>query len=181
MKGIVFNVAEDVITADAGADLWDDLLADAGVGGAYTSLGTYDDDDLFAILRAAAEHLDLPPPDLERQLGRGAFPRFIARYPEFGAGHSSARTFLPTLNTVIHPEVLKLYPGARVPRFECRVIDDDEMMLRYWSARRMCRFAEGLALGAAQHFGETISIDQPVCMHSDPTADHCDLVVRWTH
>ena len=46
------------------------------------------------------------------------------------------REFLPTVNDIIHPEVLKLYPGASVPRF---VLWDagDHLELDYLSVRNM--------------------------------------------
>ena len=38
MKGIVFNLLEEVVTEAYGADAWDSLLDAAGLDGAYTSL-----------------------------------------------------------------------------------------------------------------------------------------------
>ena len=43
MKGVIFNLLERAVTDEYGADVWDDLIDDAGVGGAYSSLGNYDD------------------------------------------------------------------------------------------------------------------------------------------
>ena len=39
----------------------------------------------------------------------------------------------------------------------------------YRSPRKMCSFAEGLLLGAADHFAERLTIEQPFCMkRGDP-------------
>ena len=59
MKGIIFNVAEEVVTDLYGADAWDSLLASAELEGAYTSLGNYDDAEIAAIIAAAAVLLDV--------------------------------------------------------------------------------------------------------------------------
>ncbi len=44
MKGIIFNLVEDVVTQENGPDAWDDLLDAAHVDGAYTAVGSYDDE-----------------------------------------------------------------------------------------------------------------------------------------
>ena len=54
MKGIVFNLLEEVVIRHHGEDVWDALLDAAGVAGAYTSLGNYPDEDLGKLVAAAA-------------------------------------------------------------------------------------------------------------------------------
>jgi hypothetical protein len=78
--------------------------------------------------------------------------------------HSSTRTFVLTLNDIIHPEVRKLYPGADVPVFDFASTPSGDLVMGYRSPRKMCSFAEGLLEGAAQHFGEHIVLEQPRCM-----------------
>lgn len=56
MKSIIFNLLEQVVTDAHGEDIWDDLLAGAGLEGAYTSLGNYPDEDLLSPVSAASEH-----------------------------------------------------------------------------------------------------------------------------
>ena len=40
MKGIVFNLLEEVVTREYSADTWDDLLEAAGVNGSYRLAAT---------------------------------------------------------------------------------------------------------------------------------------------
>ena len=40
MKGIIFNLLEDVVVRNHGEDPWDQLLTATGLDGAYTSLGS---------------------------------------------------------------------------------------------------------------------------------------------
>lgn len=61
MKGVIFNLVEDIVTEANGPDAWDDLLEAAGLEGAYTALGSYGDDQLFALVDAAASASGLPP------------------------------------------------------------------------------------------------------------------------
>lgn len=173
MKGIIFNLVEDIVTQESGADAWDDLLDEAGLEGAYTAVGSYDDQQLFAIVDAAGASAGLPPDDVMRHVGRQSLRMLAGRFPEFFELHSSVRTLLPTLNSVIHPEVRKLYPGAQTPHFEISNAPDGAILMDYHSERAMCAMAEGLTLGAGDHFGEILSITQTQCKKRG--APHCTL------
>ena len=164
MKGIVFNLLEQAVSREYGEDTWDDLLDSAGLKGAYTSLGSYPDAELGRLVAAAAHALRLPPQDVVRWFGRAALPALAASNPAFFASHTNVRSFLLTLNDIIHPEVRKLYPGADAPDFEYEHRPDGSLGMGYRSRRMLCSFAEGLILGAAAHFDEIVSIVQPECM-----------------
>src|SRR5262245_6495155 len=114
MKGIVFNLLGDIVTEQYGADTWDLLLEQAHCDGSYTSLGNYPDEELLRIVAAAASAIGQPPQDVVRWFGRSALPVLATRYPQFFR-HQDTRDFVLTLNTIIHPEVRKLYPGAQAP------------------------------------------------------------------
>ena len=160
----MFNILETLVTRDHGEDDWDDLLAAAGVEGAYTSLGSYEDAEMHALVAAAARRRGTSDKELLRWFGREAIPVFAERYPALFAPHADTRSFVLTLNAIIHPEVRKLYPGADVPEFEFDATDAGGLALAYRSPRRLCAFGEGLLEGAAAHYGETARIDQPECL-----------------
>lgn len=101
-------------------------------------------------------------------MGREALSRTSKRYPHFFAAHTSARSFILTLNDIIHPEVRKLYPGADVPDFTYELLPDS-LVMHYRSQRKMCAFAHGMVEGAADYFGEVAHVAQSKCMHrGDP-------------
>ena len=165
MKGIIFNLLEEVVRQEHGEATWDDLLAKAGLEGAYTSLGSYPDEDLLKLVAAASAALQLPADDIVRWFGHDAIPLLAAKYPAFFEAHQSTRPFLLTLNNIIHPEVRKLYPGADVPVFDFELPAEDQLVLGYRSARKLCALAEGLAQGAARYYQEEIVFEQPRCMN----------------
>jgi Haem-NO-binding len=165
MKGIVFNLLEEIVVREHGEDTWDALLDAAGLDGAYTSLGNYPDEHLVGLVGAASQALGLPADDVVRWFGRNALPLLADRYPAFFEPHQEARSFVLTLNEIIHPEVRKLYPGAATPDFVFDASDPDRLVLDYRSARQLCAFAEGLLLGAGDHYGQTVAIEQSECMH----------------
>lgn len=177
MKGIIFNLVEEVVSAAYGNDAWDTILEAADLDGAYTSLGSYPDDDLMRLVAAASTALGASADDVIRQIGQGALPLLAERYRAFFDGHASTRSFLLTLNDIIHPEVLKLYPGAAPPNFSFESTDDGSLALGYKSERRLCALAEGFILGAASHYGEEVELEQTQCMHRGD--DHCVIRCRF--
>jgi hypothetical protein len=176
MKGIVFNLLEHLVSRDFGEDTWDDMLDASEVDGVYTSLGSYPDEDFARLVNAASGALVMSADDVVVWFGRNALPLFAARYPQLFTPHDSTRSFVLTLNDIIHPEVRKLYPGADVPEFDFDV-REDQIVMGYRSSRRLCSFAEGLLLGAADHFGEHLTIEQPVCMKRGD--DRCVLEIAF--
>lgn len=165
MKGIVFNLLEEVVCAHHGEEAWDDLLDEAGVSGSYTSLGSYPDLEMEQLVGAASRALNLEPADVLRWFGREAMPRLAQRYPVFFTPHSSTRPFIMTLNSIIHPEVRKLYAGAHCPHFDFMEAADGAMLIGYQSPRKLCSLAHGFIEGAAAHYHETAAVDHVQCMH----------------
>jgi hypothetical protein len=119
MKGVVFNLLERVVTEKYGEEAWDSLLDATGQEGAYTAVGSYADEDFLSLVGAASAELEVPADDLVRWFGRSSLPLLRDKYPAF-FDHDSTRSFILTLNDVIHPEVRKLFPGAR-PRLRFRL------------------------------------------------------------
>lgn len=166
MKGIVFNLLEQVIRDEFGEDTLDDILDSAVPDSAYTAVGSYPDQEFLAIVGAASAKLEMPVDDLVRWFGVKAMEHFHRLYPQFFSPHDNARSFVLTLNDIIHPEVRKLFPGADVPDFD---FDEDTdrpgaVSLGYVSPRKLCSFAEGLIEGAATHYGERVTMTQSSCM-----------------
>jgi len=176
MKGVVFNLLEQLVARDFGEDTWDALLDASRLDGVYTSLGSYPDEDLVKLVSAASEALAMPADDVVSWLGRNALPLFAGYYPQLFEPHDCTRSFVLTLNDIIHPEVRKLYPGADVPEFDFKS-RDGVLVMGYRSPRKLCSFAEGLLLGAGDHYGERLTIEQPLCMKRGD--DQCVLEIGF--
>ncbi len=164
MKGILFNLLEAVVTARWGEDVWDDVLVAADLNGAYTSIGSYPDEEFMVLLARLPSSESAE--DLLRWFGRSALPLLAARYPEFFLRHADTRSFLLTINDIVHPEVRKLYPDADVPvfGFDSSAGGNGSLLVTYESRRRLCVLAEGFILGAGDYFGELVDLVQLDCM-----------------
>lgn len=177
MKGVVFNLVEEAVTAAHGADAWCDLIDMAEVGGAYTSLGSYPDTELLALVDAASQMLGITPAEVLQWIGRAAIPLLAVRYELFFTPHHGARSFVMSVNDIIHPEVRKLYSGAGCPHFHFHDEPDGRLVIGYRSPRQLCQLAHGFILGASDHYRQAVDIEHVSCMtRGDPL---CRLAVRW--
>jgi len=172
MKGVIFSAVQSAIERNFGDATWDQIIDDAGLSGAYTSLGNYDDAELVAIITGAPDDTGEGLAERLRWFGKESVPFLVEAFPEFFEG-KLLLDFLPSLNHIIHPEVRKLYPGSTPPDFDLFDEGTDSLTLRYTSERQLCFLAEGFTFGVAAHTGETVEISQPVCMHEG--GDHCEL------
>jgi heme-NO-binding protein len=181
MKGIIFNLLEEVVTTHIGEKTWDGILDTAGADGAYTSLGNYPDEEFIKLLGALSLQSGKSDRETLKWFGQLSMPFLAQRYSEFFTAHSGMRSFLLSLNDVIHAEVRKLYPGAEVPMFEFETppgaAAHDTLIIHYRSKRRLCQLAEGFIAGASDQFREKVSVTQSNCMLDG--AEACALVCRF--
>lgn len=177
MKGVIFNILEDCVAQAFGPEAWEDLLDDASASGAYTSLGNYSDDELAALVSAAAKKLDKSEGEVLRWFGDSAMPVLKDRYPALFANYASSRNFVLAVNTIIHPEVRKLYSGAQCPHFHFQEKPDGAVTMGYSSSRKLCDLAHGFIVGAGRLWCEEIEITHPSCMNRGD--DKCLMEIQW--
>jgi hypothetical protein len=165
VKGIVFNLLEQLVRQEFGQAEWDHVRQDADVDGTFTSLSTYPDGVLRKLIAAVGKRASKTPGEALQWFGRHSMPLLATQYPHFFAAQNSTRSFILTLNDIIHPEVRRLYPGADVPVFDFDTSSPDELTLGYRSTRKLCALAHGFIEGAADHYGEGVEVEQSECMH----------------
>ncbi len=176
MKGIVFTLLNDMVEEKFGLEAWDALITKAGSDGMYLSTETYTDEELMKLVGAASEMTGIPANDLVKAFGTYMFPQFYAKYPVFFKEGMTLKSFLLTVDRVIHVEVRKLYPDAALPDFEYEDEDDNALTMVYSSPRKMCALAEGLIAGAAEHFSTEYSLKHDKCMHKGDSCCHLEMV-----
>lgn len=163
MKGIVFNVLKGMVEVNSGIGAWDEALMATEVDGAYTTLGSYPDEELVRIVDHLAKTQGISSADFLNKFGRHAFRAMMESCRHITSRYADSRSLLRALNEVIHPEVRKLYPDSETPDF--RVVGESTVMLEleYMSQRSLCSFAVGMAAGAIDYFQERAHIQQPRC------------------
>lgn len=181
MKGVILNLVEEAVVETHGEAVWDAVLGHAGLEGAWTSLGTYPDDELPRLVAAGSELLGAEPERLARDLGRHAAQGLARRHPDYFARCEGTLPFLRSLDDVVHREVRKLHPDAAPPRFSWSEVGGPvpgggaAMDLHYRSERRLCWLAVGMIEGTASFYGERTEVRHEACQLDD--APRCTLRV----
>lgn len=160
MKGIVFTEFIEMVEQKFSTSLANRLIdeSDLPSSGAYTAVGTYDHQELVSMVIKLSEISGLPIPVLIKTFGVYLFDRFYVLYPAFFQGVTSALDFLSSIEEIIHPEVLKLYPDAELPRFEIARPDSNTLIMTYYSERHFGDLAEGLIEACVEHFGDPLNL-----------------------
>jgi hypothetical protein len=160
MKGIVFTEFLEMVEDKFGDRMVDKIIDDADLpsGGIYTSIGTYNHQELLALVARLSENSQLPAPELVESFGYHLFGQFFSAYPEFFSNISSAFDFLVNVEKYIHVEVLKLYPDAELPSFEYDRSVPGTLAMIYRSTRPFASLALGLIKGCIDHFSEQIAL-----------------------
>ena len=176
MKGFVFSEFIDFVEETFSPEVVDNIIEASNLpsGGAYTTVGTYDHKEILQLVTALSKKSGIPVSELVRSFGKHLFSRLALAYPQFLAGIENSLEFLPRVEDHIHVEVLKLYPDAELPRFECESTQSDRLSMIYRSQRPLADLAEGLIEGCAEHFGERILIER------EDLADEAHYAVQFS-
>lgn len=163
MKGLVFveflEMVEERFSPDIAQEIVD--AANPPSGGAYTSLGTYDHQEIVGLVTQLSRVTGQPASDLVRAFGEHLFSRLCALYPQFFDGIDNARDFLRCVDGYVHMEVRKLYPEAELPSFYFHAATGPgEVTLEYRSSRPFADLAEGMVLACIRHFGSAIDMER---------------------
>ena len=177
MKGVIFNLLQEAVEGEFDAEVWEHLIDQSGASGIYTSLGSYPDKEIFALVASAAKLTAQEPSAILRWFGQAAIPLLERRYTEFFTPHDTARDFVLSVNEIIHPEVRKLYSGTGCPSFHFDKDEKGRLILGYRSPRRLCQLAHGFIEGATIHYREDVVVEHLSCMNDGDAV--CRLAVDW--
>lgn len=160
MKGLIFTQFLEMVAEVFSAEMVEEIIDAANLPneGAYTDVGTYPYEELISLVSCLSAATHIPIPDLELSYGKFLFNKLLERYKKLILQSHNCFEFLQQVDNHIHIEVLKLYPEAELPRFECTLITPTEMTMTYRSNHPFAKLAEGLILGCAEHFGETLHL-----------------------
>jgi len=162
MKGIVFTEFLEMVEQTHSYDLVDELLNENELpsGGAYTSIGTYEHQEMVTLVVSLSKKTKTPVPDLLNAFGQYLFGTFEKGYPAFFKAAPNAFAFLESIENHIHVEVKKLYPDAQLPRFKTNRVANNTLEMIYYSDRSMADFALGLIEKTFDHYKESVSIER---------------------
>lgn len=179
MKGVIFNALQEFVEQGYGYAAWDNALTacQTQTDGIFIATKSYDDSEILALVAYFSKQLAVPVPDLLRVFGEFLFDHLYQRAPELIKRAQTLREFLISVDEIIHAEVRKLYQDPNLPDFSYDEHDEQSLTMIYHSPRKLCFLSEGLILGAAKQYQQTVRVTQPICMHDGE--DCCHLVVEF--
>ena len=161
MHGLIFSSLHDYSIERLGTEaveLWDDRV--------FETTEAYDDEWFAAQLERLVAATDDSLDEILRGFGSFAAQTTFARlYPAYYEESGDTFTFLLGVEHQIHELVRATVPGAYPPKLHVQPLKDVGVLVSYTSERRLCRLLEGLVLGTAEHYGDTVVVEEIQCMH----------------
>lgn len=165
MKGIIFTMLSEMIEEQFGYETWDSAILNTNPEskGIYVTTGTYADGELLGYVAELSRQTGIQEQELVFTFGSYMISKFKEVHPAFFTGHT-ARSFLKSIDSVVHVEVAKLHPEAVLPRFSYEDCEDGTLNINYVSPRNLCALAEGLIDGTGKLYGNPISVSHSQCV-----------------
>lgn len=179
MHGIVFGELKQYVTARLGEHAWGELMAQTAAGPKlYLAVQEYPDEELGAILAAASKRTALPVPALLMDFGTFIGGHLVKMYRAYIRPEWKTIDVIEHTEERIHKMVRLQHDGARPPYLTTTRRSEDEIVVHYASARRLCSLAKGIATGIAAHYGETLQMTDLTCMLKG--AATCEILMKRT-
>lgn len=180
MRGIVFTEFLEMVEASYSPELLEKVIdeADLASKGVYTAVGSYDHNELLALVGVLAKNTGTSEHDLLRNFGERIFETFLTRYSRFFIEPDAAVDFLDSVENHVHGEVKKLYPDAECPNFVTERHGPGHFSLIYTSPRPLGDLCEGLLRATLRHFGEQADITRTDLETTPLTQVRFDVIRR---
>lgn len=161
MKGIVFTEFLEMVESSYGLETVDTLIenCDLPSGGAYTSVGTYDFNEMVSLIAELSKETGMPQQKLLYSFGHYLFQGLVAAHPEVVTSYHNPIGLLNCIEDHIHVHVRKLYPDAELPQFKILSKTENSLEMIYISSRGLYALAHGLIEKTFQHFGKEVQVD----------------------
>lgn len=160
MRGIIFTSFLDIAEQQFGDEMIERIitLSDLENNGSYTSVGNYPSEDLVKMLSVLSSETATPINVLLHDFGRKLFFILEKIKPKELSNCDDPMDFLSKIDSVIHAEVKKIYPDAKLPNILFEQRTNEKAILTYSSCRPFAKVAEGLLVGCADFFNNEINV-----------------------
>ena len=176
MLGYPLKILLSAIEKRFGQDAVLETLKEAGLPAdrTYRLHESYDDGEARRLSTAALQRLTV------EDVAQAFFDDTLLRFPAWYAMCKTSRAFLE-----MQPEIHNTF-GVGLQRPEDRDAVrtkfrlekfEDELVVHYRSANRMCEIYKSIAQRVFQHYRETATLDERKCMNRGD--EECELRIRW--
>jgi hypothetical protein len=180
MYGLVNKAVEDLAVQLGGSGLWSAIVEHAGIDKpVFVAMEPYDDAITFRLVESASHLLGLSQDEVLEAFG-AHWILYTGREgygPMLSAMGASLPQFLGNLDAM-HSRVALSMPSLRPPSFACEELDEQSLVVRYWSERRgLAPMVTGLLRGLGARFDLDVTVT-PTTPRPDGV-DHDTFLVRY--
>lgn len=179
MHGIVFAQLRNYVSIRLGRERWSQIVEAAGLDQlVFLPNASYPDSEMTRLLATLSEQLAQPVNEVVQDFGMYLATPLLGIYGPLLDAQWRTLDLLEHTEKTIHTVIRMQRPNAAPPRLEIERNGPETVTIVYTSARRLCALAEGIIRGVADHYRETVDIEQTSCMHRGDPA--CVIKVRLT-
>ena len=155
MHGSIFVLLKRFVENSFDYSTWVKLLEDARVDRSYQMQEMYPTHELFAIVESASKLTGTSTLELMEQYGEFIVPDLMLIYNKYV--QPEWRTYEMLLHTeeAMHGAVRKEDNRASPPKLLVRRMGNKQLIVDYYSKRRMAGVAVGIIRGIARYFNES--------------------------
>jgi len=177
MKGIIFTEFLEMVESKFGLEIVDDIIdqADLPSEGVYTSVGTYEFNEMVSLISQLSSKVNVSADDLLYTFGLYLFDSLGKAHPEVIQSYNSPLGLLYSIEDHIHVHVKKLYPDAELPSFKILEKTDTSISMIYTSSRGLYKLAHGLMQKSFEHFNKSAEVSIEL-LKEDGTEVKFDIV-----
>ena len=177
MHGVIFaQLKKFVETRHGGTAAWNGVRNEAGLGArAYFSVQKYPDEEMRALVGAAAKLTGRPADSLLEDFGAFLAPELVRMYRSMIPAEWTALDLLEHTETRMHKVVRMNDAEATPPHLRVRRASPASVVIDYQSPRRLCAVAKGIARGIGEQYNERLVVEERRCMHKGAPA--CEILI----
>ena len=161
MKGTIFTSFLSYVEEKLGLKYLDQMLetVDVKSSGIYTTVGTYDHDELLKYIDYINHVSEHEIQILVEDFGYYLFEKLVNEYPKLIIKFENSLDCIYHIDQTIHRNVRKIHPNAELPNMEAEYNDSkDQLTLSYHSKRPFMYLAKGLIHGCIDYYNDNISV-----------------------
>lgn len=178
VHGSIFLLLKKFVENNYSADTWIKLTETAGTPpSSYDIHKNYPARELFALISTAAYHMGFSENDLKEKFGEYLVPDLLCMYKSHIP--PSWKTFEMLLYTeqVMHKAVRNEASGANPPVLHISKVNDNTLIIDYYSKRKLASLAIGIIRGIAKFYKESERVQ--IIPKSNPDDERVQIRVEF--
>jgi len=173
MYGIINKSIEEMVTMHCGEQTWKKIVADSGIAiDFFISDQSYDDATTYKLANSISKELNTPVDEILFSFGEYWILQTGIKKYDFllKAGGATMKEFIINLPE-FHNRIALMYPKLQPPEFRVTDVQDDNLLLHYYSDRPGLQvFVKGLLSGIAKMYYQDAEVS--VKQSKDENSDH---------